>query len=364
MKLRASTKIALSALLLGGVAYGGSKLYTIIRLQGVELTPVEPTDFCLVAIGKGAPVKVITANHIAQLVEVAGGLENQGSEGGGAESGAIKRRIPVKEMLGILAGDSDSVAPMIEKLRTTTDDDGSISDETPVWTLADVEKALDGDVALKSRLENDLSTKVDGTPIRPLNLNAFYNGIAIKIPIELKVPNAKGATIKGFDIVSFRPRFMIAFYKSMREKFFDKQSIQNFYNQFLLQDQNAVYPSLKTLISGVKSSALNSEQKLKIEQIAGVSTILINRSNIVSAEMMEDKSGKEPTYDMKLRLDASGQKRLWKFSSGGGEKLLVISKGVPIASATLGSELNGEELVIKQIAERKLVVEAIETLQK
>jgi hypothetical protein len=75
--------------------------------------------------------------------------------------------------------------------------------------------------------------------------------------------------------------------------------------------------------------------------------------------MVEQSDGKVTTYDLKLKLSSEGKNRLWKFSSEGGTQILVISKGVAIAAATIGTQLNSEELAIKQIADRRLVEEAV-----
>jgi hypothetical protein len=358
MKLRASTKILFGFIGLVALAYGGGIGYTKWKLVGVDLHPIPSSDLCLLAIGPNARVKTIIANQMVQVVEASdkfGGGES--SDGGGAQEGAVKKRIPVKELVEVLGGDSESAQVFVKKMRDINEDNETI-EEAPIWTKGDILKAFGGDALLKTKLDRDLCVTADGKPNQTLNRLTFFYGIRLKVPITLKVPNALGSEIKTDDIVNFKPRFMTQFYKSMQNKLYGKDELQTYYTSFLRDEQPATQDLAETLNKVFKRTEGSDELK-KAQRIASNSTILVNKSMIESVSMEEQSDGKVKTYDLKIRLTPDGKNRLWKFSSEGGTQILVISKGVAIAAAIIGSQLNSQELVIKQIADKRLVEEAV-----
>jgi hypothetical protein len=182
------------------------------------------------------------------------------------------------------------------------------------------------------------------------------------VPVVLNVPSTKGKSLKGLDVITFRPRFMAQFYKSMQTKFFDKSKLQFDYARFL-ESANLRPESLQKTVFGAIKAAKSSAELQKVEFLAQRCMIIANQSMIAKAEMEEDKENKDITYNLKLSLKGEGGDRLWKFSAQGGQNLLVVSDDVPIASATIGTQLNGAELVIKQITDKALVSHAVEILQ-
>ncbi len=358
MKLRASTKILFGFIGLVAIAYGGSVGYTKIRLTGVDLHPIPSSDLCLLAIGPNAGVKTIIANQMVQIVEASdkfGG--GQSADGGGAQEGSVKKRIPVRELVEVLGGDPESAQVFVKKLRAANEDNETV-EEAPIWTKEDIQKALANDASLKAKLEHDLCVSLDGKPNPIINRLSFFYGIRVKVPITLKVPNALGAEIKTTNIVNFKPRFMTQFYKSMQEKFYSKEELQTYYTSYLKEEKPEPQNLAETL-DKVFKRAEGSEELAKAERIASNSTILVNQPMIEGVSMQEQTDGKVITYDLKIRLTPDGKNRLWKFSSEGGTQILVISKGVAIAAAIIGTQLNSQELVIKQIADKRLVEEAV-----
>ena len=357
MKVRATTKILFGFVGLIGLAYVGRFGYTKWQLVGVDLKPIPSSDFCLLAIGPKANVKTIIANRMVQIVESSDKFGGEAGIGGGVESGAVKKRIPVKELVGVLGGDADSAQSFVKKMREFNEDSEAV-DETPMWTKEDLEKAIASPGALRTKLEFDIGTSIDGKPKPILNRLSFFYGIRIKVPITFTAPNAKGETIQTVDIVTFKPKILNRFYKQMQTKFYDKSQLQNFYASYLkeetpeLQDIGA---TLKAIFAGTEASS----ELRKAEQIAKYSTILVNQPMIESVSMETQSEGKAITYDLKIRLNSEGKNRLLKFSSEGGTQILVISKGVAIAAATIGTQLSSQELVIKQIADRQLLEDAV-----
>jgi hypothetical protein len=242
------------------------------------------------------------------------------------------------------------------------DDENEAVDEAPIWTKEDILKALDGDPVLRPKLEHDLCVNHDGMPSPTLNRITFFYGIRVKVGIKLNVANAKGSSIDTSDIVSFKPRLMSQFYKSMQDKFYDKSQLQTYYSSYL-KDEKPEAQDLKDTFTKMFSRIEHSQELAKAEHIASNSTILVNQPMIENVSMEEQSDGKVTTYDLKIRLTPEGKDRLWKFSTEGGTQILVVSKGVAFAAAVIGTQLNSQELVIKQIADRRLVEEAVNLIK-
>ena len=361
MKIRGPVKIAIGFAALVVAAYGGTAAFTKLSLRNVNLDPIPAGNVCLIALDKDAGVQTITAEQMVQIVEGSSKFSADQTSGGGPTSGAVKKRIPVRELLGVLDGNSEDVSTFIAKMRDTAEEDSGASD-APIWTKEDIEKALQSDGPLRTKLENDVNMKVDGTPIPTINRMAFLNGIRVNTPVTLNIPNAKGPTISGFDIVKFQPKFMVAFFKSMREKFYDKNLLQSYYKAFI-DEKNEKDPPLDQIMKAVFERSKSSTELDKVTRIGQHTKILVSQDMISKAEMREDAAGKDLTYDLILKLTPEGKNRLWKFSSEGGHQVIVVEKGVPIAQATIGTSLNSQELEIKQIANKSLVQEVINILQ-
>ena len=361
MKLRATTKILLGFIGLVGLAYGGRYGITKLQLRGVDLHPIASSDFCLVAIGPRANVKTITANQMVQIVESSDKFSGDSGGEAGMESGAVKKRIPVRELIGVLGGDPDSAQVFVKKLRDYNDETGS-GDEGPIWAKSDLQAAVAAKGPMREKLEHDLGVTMDGQLNPVINRLAYFYGIRVKVPITLHVPNAKGEKIDTFDIVSFKPKVMSRFYKQMQTKFYDKAQLQTYYTSFLRDEKPEIQDigdTLKKIFAGVEGS----DELKKAENIARYSTILVNQPMIEKVSMESQTDGRVVTYDLKIGLNAEGKGRLLKFSSEGGKQILVVSKGVALAAAIIGTQLNSQELVIKQIANKRLLEDAVSLFQ-
>ena len=361
MKIRATTKILMGFIGLIGLAYGGRYGLTKFQLIGVDLHPIPSSDFCLIAIGPKANVKTIIANQMVQLVESSDKFSGASEGESGMESGAVKKRIPVRELIGVLGGDPDSAQSFVKKMRDNTEESSS-EDEAPLWTKSDLQAAMAAKGPLREKLEHDLGVTMDGQMNPVINRLAYFYGIRIKVPITLNVPNAKGQKIDSFDVVTFKPKGMSRFYKQMQTKFYDKAQLQTYYASFLRDDKpeaQDIADTLKKIFAGVEGS----DELKKAENIARYSTILVNQPMIEKVSMEEQTDGRVVTYDLKVALNAEGKSRLLKFSSEGGKQILVVSKGVAIAAAVIGTQLNSQELVIKQITSKRLLEDAVSLFQ-
>lgn len=345
-----------------GLAVGGNFIYTKTKLASVELNPIPKGRLMLMAIRPEAGVKVVVANRMAQIVEASAEFHGEeGDNGDGATSGAIKKRIPVKELIALLNGESDAVDSFISRMREK--DEGTESANPPDWTEADVKAALAGDAVKRAKLEADLNCKIDGTPLPAINVRSFFDGIRVHVPIVLNVPNAKGNTVSGTEAVYYRPRFMLQFYKFMEQKFYDKSNLQTYYTNFLKTYPDKYQPIEESLVPAMQRVATGEEIK-QITRIASNAIILANDSMITGAEMFEVKEGDSVSYNLKIILTKEAKDRLWKYSSEGGETILVVADGVPIAAASIGTELASQELLIRQISDKSLLEDAVKLVQK
>lgn len=162
--MRSSTKLAIGfAIVAGGGLYGYD--FAMHRaIMGEHFEPVKPSQVNLVGINAGAGFKIIVANQMAQLVEASDQFQGQESDGEGATSGSIKKRIPIREMLEVLKGNQDALGPFLMKVNDKDEND-SWPPIRVEWTAERVRKALDGDKAEEAKLVHDLNINLDGTPL-------------------------------------------------------------------------------------------------------------------------------------------------------------------------------------------------------
>jgi hypothetical protein len=360
MRIRPSTKIAIGFVTILAVGFGGSRLYTQVRLSGVKLEPISSENFCLVAISEEARVKILAVNRMVQVVEASDDFKAGGSDSGGSDSGSIKARVPMKELLGILDGDSSGITGLLYKL-SKKENSEEPSEEAPIWSPADAAKAIAGDSVLKAKLENDLGIGLDGKLRTKLNRIAFYHGIRLQVPVTFDVPNASGKPVTGFNIMPFKSKAMSTLYKELESKFLDAEALDRYYADFVKKNEGVSKEDPSSLIKDIFEKGEAGEGYAKALNILKHSIVITNLKMVEKASFEEVKSEKETSYDLKIQLTDEGAARLWKFSAEHpNTKIIVVSKKIPIAAATVGTQLNSKELVIKQIADRTLIREAVE----
>ena len=195
-----STWMAIGAVALAVGGYYGKEYLSTMMLSKEHFSPVAPGRVNFVGITPNAGYSIILANDVAQLVETQGGFQgDSGQGGGGPTEGAIKKRMPIREMLGVLRGDGKFLGPFVMKMNGLEEKE----DWSPIrvaWTKDDIEKAIAGDPKLKAKLEHDLNVRLDGTPIVPLNRNSLENGIFVHAPIEMTIKiNGVPTPVRGRD---------------------------------------------------------------------------------------------------------------------------------------------------------------------
>ncbi len=372
MKIAPSTKIALGFVGLVALGYGGYRGWQMSQLAGVELTPVVPGKVSIIGVSPEAGVSVIVANKMAQLVESDNANFSAGdsSNGGGATQGAIKKRIPVREWIGVLSGDQNSLGKFVMIMANKREDEKWPS-ERVIWKQEDVEKAIAGDAALKKKLEEDINMTLDGRPLSQLSLRAFYNGIVLDYPVTLKIRLGKEEkTLVGRFQEPYQPRFIAELEKSLSEKNVDESMIAGTYRQAAEQLLSPDAEGRKRPLENIAETIRTVYDPAKIrgyiakaEPLVKGSTVVVSADMIKTAVSNRVETNEGPRWEIRVKLTDEGRKRLWKYSLDNvGKRVLLIANDIPIAAASISHELMQGELIITQLEDESLVEEAIELI--
>lgn len=373
MKLRGSHKIAIGAILLGAGGYYGYQIYSAKVVDGLQFSELKPGQFSIVGINTGRQYKIIVSNQIAQLVEISGSdeLGTGDMSDPDAEQGTNKKRVPLRELLQSLQGDTVALG----KLVTTMNDQLRKADMPGFniyWTSEDIQKALGGDQALRDKLEADLNVKLDGTPLDSIRISAIRNGIVIKahVPIEVSVEGQK-KTLQAPIEIPFRPQFTLDVEKQFIDDFNPTpETIKGSY----LEVATKVNEETGRKENVANALRVRSDEKELIRQFAEApqsvlanAKVILNESFIESASLSETKgTTKQKLWEMALNLTPEGRNRLWQFSRRGniGTQLLVIHEGVAIAAPRIRHELAQSYVSITQLPEHGLAQDTVEYLNR
>ena len=367
-KLRSSTKAGAAAILIAVGAYYARGWAQDAYLRDVRFTPPPPGRVNLVGINPGAGYRIIIANDVAQLVQTQGGFGGKEEASQGATEGSIKKRVPMRELLGVLRGDGKMLGPFVMRMN----DKGEKDDWSPVrvvWTKADLERAMGGDARLKAKLEHDLNVRLDGTPVTPLNRNSLENGIFLQEPVEMTVNvNGKPTVVRGETLEPYKPQLI----RATEAHYADKANVDNAMIAGYYADEarsamakpagrENVAASLKGMISKEKMETL-----LEIpRQLLSNATVVLNEASITDASYKSYRSNEGKTLcDLTVDLNDEGRKRLWKFSKDRvGSQILLIADDVAIAAPRIEHELALSEFTVRQLPDEVLVNGAVKSIQ-
>ena len=141
--MRSSTKIAIGFVVILAGGYFGWKWVTGWIIGGKHFDALAPSYVNIVGIEPKKGFRIQVSNGIAQLIQ--GGSssfsgENAGPDAKEEETGD-KKRIPIREMLQSMAGDSEALGKFISQMNNLQE-----SDEWPpirvVWKAEDIQKDL------------------------------------------------------------------------------------------------------------------------------------------------------------------------------------------------------------------------------
>ncbi len=369
--MRSSTKIAIGFFVISFGGYFGYQIISDQMIMGEKFSVLTPGDVNIIGIDPGAGYKIITANYMAQLVETKGGFENGSSDdGGGADSGSIKKRVPVREMLQTLQGNGKALGQFVMIMNDMREDDSWPSIHV-IWKAADIQKAIDGDKVLRPKLEHDLNMHLDGTPLPTLSLDALESGIIIETPVTVTV-NLKGqlTPVTGPVQEPYSPRLI----KKVREQYQTKSELTDemqagYYKQeatklltdpIAMKNREIISDTLKERIA----PSLAKERIQTPEKLLKSATIVVNNSLITGARMSSYKGqDSKMYYDLTVDFNDEGRRRLWQYSKKRvGTQVLLTADGIPITQARILHELAQSELTIKQMQDYNLVKDATDRI--
>jgi hypothetical protein len=282
-------------------------------------------------------------------------------------SASNKKRIPIKEMIESLAGNSASLSKVLMRLNELDKED-SLPPVQVVWKQADIKKALDGDAALVAKLEKDLNVKLDGTPVPYLSINSIERGIVLEIDIPVKVQvgdslNTVVGTVKDWYVPTLARTTTARYEKDPNAT---NERISTFY-----QEESRKILDAKATKEDVRKSL---ESRLSNERIAaladGPERLLKNTSVLMNSKMIESakyvkRTGEEgaTTFDVHLKISDEGRRRLWQFSrKNRGFQLLFTVNGIAIAAPRIREELSSSDLSIQNMQDEDLVKEAVDAI--
>ena len=367
-KVRGSTKLLVAAVAVAVGGYYGQRALSRQMTKGVHFAPPAPGRVNLVGINPGAGYRIIIANDVAQLVQTQGGFEGKESASGGATEGSIKKRVPMKELLGVLRGDGSMLGPFVMKMNDKWEKEDWPSIRVD-WQKADLYRALAGDPKTKARLERDLNVRLDGTPMVPLRRNALENGIFVHAPVEITVRiDGKPTVVRGETVQPYKPSLILATEGRLKDKSnLDNAAIAGYYAEEArraLEKPSAredVAQSLRNIVSKETMEGMLAIPR----HLLSSATVVLNERSIDDASYRSYKTGDGHTLcDLTVDLNDEGRQRLWKFSQDRvGDQILLVADDVAIAAPRIEHELALSELTVTQMPDEVLVREAVDSVR-
>lgn len=368
-RMRSSTKIAIGFVVLVLGCWSGYRLWSNFMVGRINYPPIQPKSVNLVAINPGAGYRILVANGIAQLAEIAGGSEfhapDQDRESDRTDVVGAKK-IPIRELLQSLQGNEKALSTFVMKLNEIREDD--VPAEAPIWPAEDIAKAVQGDADLKKRLEQDLNMGLDGTPPPYIRESAFVNGIVIDLPVPIRLDEKGERTVVAHVLQPYRPNLIEQVENSIAERFDTDAARPGVYRDKIVEVENdpkrkeKVGASLLARIAPPRVANL----ALKPERVLQKAEVIVNEDQITSASYRTYKTGeKRELTDLTISLTDEGRDRLWKYShKRPGFQLMLVVDGVAIAAPRISHELSQSVVTIRQLPDESLVREAVDLMNK
>jgi hypothetical protein len=365
MKLRGGTKIAIGFGILTALIIGGYRIYTTQAIKGATFAPVIPGRVNVVGIDPGSGYSIIVANQMAQLVQSEGDFQSSDSGSEGATSGSIKKRIPIREMLGTFQGDPKAIGEFVRIMNDIKQDENWPTDPA-IWKSEDIDKAFGGDKALAAKLEKDINMKLDGTPLPSVRPAALYNGILVDFPMPVRIQSTEGEhTVVGRMQLPYRPRLLKSVDQALATKQADSTMIVGTYAEAARDAMKnpAARENVKNEIQKLYSQRNQQTMASAAERVMRGAQVLINDKHITGAELREVEAGEKKRYDIRINLTEEGRRRLWKYSTDRvGSHVLLIVNGIAVAAPKISHELTQSELTIGGMEDQVLAREAVDEL--
>jgi len=364
MKIRSSIKVALVVLGVSGAIFFGYRGYSVYRLKDVKITPINPGQISLIAVQAGSGYQIRVANQVAQLVEVSGSVEEAREN----REQLNAKRMPIREMMQSLQGDTKALARFVMTLNDFRDAD--MPAVKVIWKMEDLERAFEGDAELKKKLQQDLHVTLDGIPPDEIRLDTLLNGIVIEYPVTVKV-TVDG---KSQDMVcrveeAFQSQFAQGVWAKIEARFNPRrEEIIGLYREQALPiiEGKQEGQDIASAIRNRYNPARLRELAEKPQRILASASVLLNESFILGATA-KTYEGKEEEIltDVSIQLTEAGKMRLWKYSfDNKGFQLMLIVDGVAISAPRISTELAGDTVVITQLPNEALAQDAVALMNK
>lgn len=368
MKLNPSVKVTVVALGVFAAGFAAYWLYGETQLAGFNPDPIAPGKVTMVAFKTGGNLRIRVANRVAQLVELQNAnADNRASAMEADVSDA--RRIPIRELLQTLQGDEKALGDFLMAINRIGEGE-VLPPEAPVWSAADLQKAIDGDPGLVAKLESDLHIGLDGIPPDNVRMAPLQDGIIIELPVQVQVQVGNEVkTLTGIVRENYRPRFAIEFEKTLFEEFEPTETtIVGNYREIatpLVNGENKpedVRASLQSQIDEKRKKSLAD----KPERLLRGAQVLVADQLFEGASYRgyKDDRGAD-NFDLKIQVSEEARKRLWKYSRDTqGFELLLVVDGIAVAAPRITTQLNGREVTITKLKEQSLVERTIEAIKE
>ncbi|MBS1705229.1 MAG: hypothetical protein JST40_05100 [Armatimonadetes bacterium] len=365
MKLRAPVKLALAFAAICGVGFGGYYGFTTAYLSRVQLPALKPGTVNLVFIDPDTGYRLVVANRMARLVS--GGTENfEAPEAEKADEGDSNVvRIPVKEMLDSLNGDTASLSVLVSMMNKLKDED--LPTTRRVWKAEDIRKVLDGDESLRHKLEADLNMTLDGKPLPTLDLVAMDNGIVVDIPVQVKMVVAGKEQIQVARILlPYLPSFM----KSVSDSFVETGKAEGneevafkIYQDMSarLKETESIRGKLEALIAPGRAKSLATAPEALLSGVR----IVANNAQMVGASYTKEVVRGKEQFNLHINVTGEGRDRLWKLSRDHQHfQLLFTVDGIAVAAPRVAHEMFQTDVMISQLPDEELVKQAVDRINE
>lgn len=369
MKIRSSTQIAIGFVVVVAGGYFGSAFVSAQMIDHVHFNEVIPSAVNIVGVDAGAGYRVVVANQMAMLVETQGGFEGKESADGGSTEGAIKKRLPIREMLGTLRGETKAAGAFIMALNDMKEDD-TWPPVRVVWRAEELQKALAGDAVLHAKLVSDLNMELNGKPLSQLRFTSLENGIIVDSPVPLFVPkNGSLSTVVGRVQEPYKPRMIRAVEAQYADKGNVNRTMQAGYYRVeaekLIANPAAMENIKESLLNRISPKTATARAEAP-DRVLKNAKVVINDSMITSANFRTylTNDGKD-MHDLTVTLNDEGRQRLWQYSKHRvGTQLLLCADGIAIAAPRIQHELAQGDLTLTQMADRVLVQSAVDMVNQ
>lgn len=365
-RFTASYKLAIGFAALALLVTYGYKFANDMAL-GEKLPPIKPSVVNIVGVDTSAGYHIVVQNQIAKLVQGGPGTFGPGDMSGDSEASDPQRKfVPIKEMLGALSGDKALLGEFVMKINEIQDTEWPVS--APIWTSQNIEKAIDGDKTLKSKLEANLNMHLDGSPLDHVDKDAMFDGIFVDIDVPIKLKN--GEVLQAPVRQWYRPALVTNVTEvrvKSANKYYTMKDVATAYASAAEEEaqqparREKITRSLRSLYSPEKMGQLETAPERFINSVIPV----LNENQIESAKELSLDGSKGKVFTLVFKLSEEGKKRIWQFTRDRvGSQLLVVVNGVAIAAPRIDHGINGDEVEINNLEDESMIQETIDTLKE